>query len=648
MIKYWMMGLLMLGMSQSWAVTRYVSLVGSDTAPYLTEGAAARTIQDAVDVAVASDIVLVADGVYTVGTTTRSGGSSESRVSITKKITVRSLNPFGATIQGTDKGGAFKNERVRCVYMTLGELDGFVLRNGYSLINSGSLLDQSGGGVLVEGSAIVKNCRIENCEAAGGGGASGAVLKQCVLSGNIAVEGTLIVGMGGGVRNSTLTDCTIEGNTSRSGAGCARSTLTDCVLSNNVASHLGGGGNVSTLTRCVVIGNSAQYGAGAYGSTLTECEISENSATYNGGGVNDSGVTNCTMIRNRSDYGAGGYDSSLTDCQILENRAVYDGGGADKGILTRCTILNNEAGYDGGGVCDSTVNRCFVSGNKAGDTGGGAAGSSSSLKNCVLSGNRAGTGGGSFQGTLTYCTVVGNCATNTGGGAVSNGLWNCIVSQNLPNDLVGVSANGTCSPDVTHGSFSCITNAPEFADQLFHLRSSSPCIDAGLEISEPLDYDGFPRALDGDNDSVVKADMGAFEYAGMADYDSDGVSDRDEAWEYGSNLDNMDSDGDGRLDGDEVSAGLQPGYDEGPAITLGEENVTDDPASFELYTEQSIRDANLGKLVVEVVNNQAVIQLQPELSVDLANNIWTNDGAAAKVWVIDVNDGASFYRVRGE
>jgi hypothetical protein len=80
---------------------------------------------------------------------------------------------------------------------------------------------------------------------------------------------------------------------------------------------------------------------------------------------------------------------------------------------------------------------------------------------------------------------------------------------------------------------------------------------------------------------------------------------------------------------------------------MGEENVTDDPASYGLYTEQSIRDANLGLLVIRVVNNQAEVQLQPQVSLNLANNSWTNIGAP-KIWQIDADAGSAFYRVHGE
>ncbi|MHC4285115.1 MAG: choice-of-anchor Q domain-containing protein, partial [Planctomycetota bacterium] len=50
----------------------------------------------------------------------------------------------------------------------------------------------------------------------------------------------------------------------------------------------------------------------------------------------------------------------------------------------------------------------------------------------------------------------------------------------------------------------------------YHLLPDSPCIDTGDPnfMAEPneTDLDGKPRVLDGDNDSVLVVDMGAYEY----------------------------------------------------------------------------------------------------------------------------------------
>lgn len=51
------------------------------------------------------------------------------------------------------------------------------------------------------------------------------------------------------------------------------------------------------------------------------------------------------------------------------------------------------------------------------------------------------------------------------------------------------------------------------------LQESSPCIDSGdpsMEAPSPLDLDGNPRLVDGDEDGEEVIDMGAFEYAPSA------------------------------------------------------------------------------------------------------------------------------------
>jgi hypothetical protein len=179
----------------------------------------------------------------------------------------------------------------------------------------------------------------------------------------LTITGGLVPGFrrafGGGVYSNgttTLTDCTISGNTARLGGGVsARSgalTLTNCTVSGNTTGPFifGSGGGVdalgatATLTDCTVTNNSAYDGAGCTlgTATLTHCTISGNSASspgfgggglrFGGGSGNTATLTNCTIRGNSASYGAGVYNEgdntvSLADCTLSGNSATAAGGG---------------------------------------------------------------------------------------------------------------------------------------------------------------------------------------------------------------------------------------------------------------------------------------------------------------------------------
>ncbi len=264
--------------------------------------------------------------------------------------------------------------------------------------------------------------------------------------------------LGGGLANygtTTLTDCTISGNSAYYGGGMfngGTANISDCTLSGNNSDGLTNVGS-ATLVGCTITGND--------GGVVNARTTDQNTA--------DLVLINCTVNGN---YGQGVANSallSLSNCTLSGNSG-YFGGGLDNygglATLTGCTITGN----DGGGVSNTAnlaMSDCTLSGNSAPNGGGLYNGGSATLTNCTLSGNVAtpgagdsrGVGGAVFNGqsaqneywytsgadlSLTDCTLSGNSA-ESGGGVYNSGSANliaCTVSGNSGGGLV--NASGAC------------------------------------------------------------------------------------------------------------------------------------------------------------------------------------------------------------
>jgi PKD repeat protein len=288
------------------ADVRYVDVnSAAPSPPYTNWSSAAVTIQDAVDVSVPGDQIIVTNGVYRSGGRQAGGTSTTNRVAVDKPITVASVNgPAVTVIEGRKaSGGGYGTDAIRCVYLADGAVFiGFTLTNGATY--------EDGGGVYCQTvSALLTNCVvISNSAASYGGGVYYGTLNNCTLTGNSASS------YGGGAYESILSNCTVNGNSTMAGGGAYYGTLNNCTLLDNSATY-GGGAYEGTLNNCAMVGNSASStGGGMYGGTLNNCTITGNSASSEGGGASFSTLNSCIIYYNAAPSDSNYFGGTLNYC----------------------------------------------------------------------------------------------------------------------------------------------------------------------------------------------------------------------------------------------------------------------------------------------------------------------------------------------
>ena len=275
------------------ATVRYVNVNSTNpTTPYADWTTAATNIQDAVDASTNGDLILVTNGVYATGGRAVGSFDVTNQVTMTNAVAVQSVNgPAVTVIQGSQVAGTSgSTNAVRCAFLGSGALlSGFTLTNGEAgignYVNGGGVAGAFGSG------AVVSNCVLTgNVCAGGGGGADRVMLIRCVLTGNLA-------GGGGAAIGATLINCTITNNAAGWAGGLLGCVATNCVIANNMATNYGGGSGFSTLVNCTVTANSLQpgyggNGGGSYYDTLFNCIVYSNTAP-NGVNYYSSGMAFC-------------------------------------------------------------------------------------------------------------------------------------------------------------------------------------------------------------------------------------------------------------------------------------------------------------------------------------------------------------------
>ncbi|MCH2134328.1 MAG: hypothetical protein MK116_11305 [Phycisphaerales bacterium] len=335
-------------------------LAGPSWAATIAVPADQPTIQDAINVAVAGDLILVSAGDY-----------PERIDFMGKAIHVKSES--GAALTTIQAGGLGS-----VVTATSGETSATVLE-GFTLDGGDDVM---GGGIHVNAaSPTFRSCVVRNCFASFGGGAyvssGNPVFHWCQFDNNVASSGGGLFVNG----NASVDDCDFRDNYAWSTGGAiyhewghleAKKSLIENNEAGNNAMDQGSGGAVYAIWSSIEMNDIAFKSNTAWaagGIWSYRCSINVSNSVFEGNGAETAGGSALAY------YGEHHY----RNCAILDSGAGEGGGFMHEYSLVtmvECDFKNNTASGRGGAFCGldlelgSTLRSSSLTGNSA-ETGGG-------------------------------------------------------------------------------------------------------------------------------------------------------------------------------------------------------------------------------------------------------------------------------------
>ena len=315
-------------------------------------------LQDALDVAVATDEIRIADGIYRPD-----GGTGNRELSFQLKSGVKIYGGYaGCNATNPDARNISSFETILSGDLTNNDGSNFTnySENSYHVVAAVNV-DDTGlldGVTVSDGNADGPNFGPDPSSKDQGSGInnywSTARYENCTLSDNFSANHGAFNDHGG----ATLINCTLENNESGMWGGGLfvapniTATVTGCnFINNHTVGIAGGGGGIanggdSVFTNCLIQGNTSDTnGAGMYNHSgsqpiLSNCIIESNESTADnyederGGGMynilSSPTLNNCTIKTNISALGGGIYNDasncSLNQCDLTANHSYRVGG----------------------------------------------------------------------------------------------------------------------------------------------------------------------------------------------------------------------------------------------------------------------------------------------------------------------------------